>query len=156
MTERKKKLLSLLVSSTLLFNLVGCSSITRKTNAVNEIVYTGNISFEALENLYVVEIIDLKNHKQLYLTEKVSMFGGGFKFKILGTQNIILEINKENNLITNYGKVENIVSFPQFIITYTELKETYNADEITKIFESVKEEYDEIIKNDNIKKLKLK
>jgi len=156
MTERKKKLLSLLVSSFVIFNLTGCSTISRRNNAVNEIVYSGSISLDAVKNLYIVEISDLKNEKKLYLTKRVNLFGGGSKFNLLGTENIILELSGEKEIITNYGEVKNIFSFPQFVTTYTEFKQSYEANEIIEIFECVKKDYDELIKNDKVKKLELK
>lgn len=156
MTERKKKILSLLVSSSILIGITGCMPIRRTINDEDKIVYSGSINSEDVENLYVVEIIDLKNEKQLYLTRKVQLLGGSYRFNLLGTETKILELNEEKEVITNYGEIKNIVSFNQFITTFAEVKENYKAEEIIKIFESAKKDYDEIIKNEKVKKLELK
>ena len=156
MKNRKNKIAALTLAASMLLSATGCTPIKRTISNENKIVYSGSVNSEDLENLYVVEINDLKKEKQLYLTKKIQLLGGSYRFNLLGTETIILELTKEKEIITSYGKIENIISFSQFIATYGEIKEYYNAEEIINIFEAAKKDYEELMKNDNVKKLELK
>ena len=156
MKNRKNKIVALTLAASMLLSATGCTPIKRTISNENKIVYSGSVNSEDLENLYIVEINDLKKEKQLYLTTKIQLFGGGYRFNLLGTETIILELTKEKEIITSYGKIENIISFSQFVTLYSEIKEKYSAEEILGIFECVKEDYDELIDKEEVKKLELK
>ena len=160
MTERKKKLLSLLVSTSIFFSLTSCgtntNSIKRQYNDKKEIIYRGKISYIKLKNVYIVEIEKLDGTKELYLTYE-SIIGVDFNvyktYELLGTY---IEITNSNEYKSSYGKVINVIPFEQFVSTYSDIKEIYTGEDLISIFDNVKKDYDELIKNKTVKKLELK
>jgi len=167
MTERKKKILSLLVSTSLMLGTTGCSEIDIERNIDSNKVatYEGNINLDSMNYLYVIEIKDLNENKELYLThcKGLEKLTGGYKYKILGTSIILAESDNMNAYTSELGEVINVIPFKQFWATYlnevrksNEITNYYSAQEIFDIFELVKTNYDELIKNDKVKKLELK
>lgn len=159
MTERKKKLISLILSTSFLFGLSGCGTkgIEKSVDENNNIVYSGELSLKDMNNIYVVEIINVNNERDLYLTIKgVDNLFNGFQ-----DQYICYGLNDEitdqcNNYVSSYGEVENIIPFNQFLPIYSEVKKEYTAEEIYGVFECIKKDYEELMKNDKVKKLELK
>ena len=168
MMERKKKLLSLLLTSSLVFSITGCNKNTEEIiiKKDNNITNNGKIDIRNLEryygnmdNFFIVVIKNLKNETELYLTNSEYINGVSYRpsfeqYEIIGTNiNITTSLN---NYESNYGKVLEILPFKQFIPLYCDIKDVYKAEEIVEIFESLKKDYNELIKNENVKKLELK
>ena len=157
----KKELLSLLLTGTLVISTSGCikNTIKRRTDVNKEIVYVGEINDSGLEYLYIFEIEDISNNRELYLAS----YDGLIKYYLLGTSSVIANKIKtgENSLIitkeinSEYGKVINAYKFKQFIPLYSQINDIYTADDIIEVFNKVKEDYDVLINKQNIKKLEL-
>ena len=160
MTERKKRILSLLVSSTILFSLTGCSKSVVNDNNNDSINYIEEIDLDNLGNYFIVEIKNLKDEKVLYCAKKDRIYSRwstvNSEFKLLDNDVIIAKEFLLNSYSSEYGEVTNVIPIKQFVSLYAELKEKYTEEEIIKVFESVKIDYDELMKNDNVKKLELK
>lgn len=156
MTERKKKIASLILASSLLISATGCtrSNIKQNIDENKNITYSGDIDYDKLKYLYIVEITNVVGERKLYLT--IEEGGLNFVFYALGTKNIVSK--SVENSVSSLGIVTNILEFQQFIPAYLEsdVKDTYSAEEIIDVFQKVKDNYDEILENENIKKLRLK
>ena len=158
MKENRKRLFSLLTATTILLSTTGCNSIEKNEDENNNVTYSGKISLDGLDRLHIVEIKNLKGENKLYLTEKYRLYSryspSYYYFEIFGTD--IELTNDSNGYECDYGNVLHIIPYEQFITSYIELKDNYTAEEIINVFESIKKDYDELIKNDKVKKLELK
>jgi len=160
-TERKKKILSLLVSVSILFGLTGCSKSVDK-NKVNDgnTNYIEGIDLNNLSNYFIVEIKNLKDENVLYYAKRERIYRRwsaiDSEFKLLKNDVVIVKEFSLHSYSSEYGEIINIVPLKQFISLYTEIKEKYTEEELNSVFESVKNDYDKLIVNDNVKKLELK
>ena len=163
MVKRKKELLSLLLlAGVITFSANGCSKISnskvkRVLDENNNITYTGEIYDSELEYLYIFEIENVNNNKELYLTR----LNTGFNYYLFGTDVVIgnkflrIQSNDPYEINSDYGKVTNVYEFKQFVPIYSKINNIYTAEEINKIFEKVKDDYNQLKDNNNIKKLEL-
>ena len=161
MTEKKKKIAALTLATSMLISTIGCSK--KEVNSLNtnnsNLTQTNNIKLDNLDNYFIVELTNLNNEKLIYLTTKkviVQVYTyPKIEYKIINKDITIAQMLK-SEYTSEYGEIINIIPIKQFISIYTELKESYTEEEIYKVFESVKKDYDKLIKNEKVKKLKLK
>lgn len=161
MTERKKKILSLLISASILFSVTGCSKSVDKTKVNDSNTnHSEEIDLNHLDKYFIVEIKNLKDENVLYYAKRDRIYRRwsaiDSEFKLLNNDVVIVKEFSLHSYSSEYGEIINIVPLKQFISLYSELKENYTEEEIVSIFESVKTDYDKLIKNKNIKKLELK
>lgn len=166
MTDLKKRIAALSLAASLLISATGCSnnSIKRKLDNNNKITYSGEANLKGINNLYIVVLTDINNERMFYLTERsIDNFFNGFEYEylLLGTSDELTD--QFCGYTTSYGKVENIIPFSQFLPVYArnlinndEFKDKYSAEDILSIFECIKEDYEDLIQNENVKKLELK
>ena len=166
MTEIRKRIAALSVAASLLIGANGCSknNIKRNIDENNNISYTGEVNLKGLNDLYIVEIVNVNKERKLYLTKRsIDNFFDDFDYEYLlfGMKDELTD--SYHDYTSNYGTVENIIPFNQFLSIYAskitntgEFKEKYTAEEILDIFDYIKKDYEEIMKNDNVKKLNLK
>ena len=160
MAEIRKRIAALSLATSMLIGTTGCSSNTIKKTIDKSGVetYSGEITLSSIDNLYIIEIKNLSDETQLYLTREALEVKGDFssynEYIILGTN---IELTHElKGYNCDYGEVINVVPLKQFISSYVELKETYTAEEIVNIFESIKDDYNNLITKEDVKKLELK
>lgn len=161
MTERKKKILSLLVSASLLFGLTGCSKSVDSTKVNDSNTnYIEEVDLNNLDKYFIVELKNLKDENVLFCVRREKIYGRwsaiDSEFKLLDNDVIIVKEFSLHSYSSEYGEIINIIPLKQFVTLYTELKEKYTEEEIKNIFESVKKDYDKLIKNEKVKKLELK
>lgn len=166
MTDLKRRIAALSLVASLLISTTGCNknSIERKIDNENKITYTGEVNLKGINNLYIVVLRDINNERKFYLTKRSvdHLFNDcDYEYLFLGTKDELTDEFSEYK--TSYGTVENIIPFSQFLPIYTtnltnndEIKDKYSAQDILDIFDCIKKDYDELIKNVNVKKLELK
>ena len=141
MTERKKQILSLALSATLLLSLTGCKkdSIKREFNEeTKQFEYTGIIDSEAFKKLYIVEYITSDNWKNVTLVREEQKSIVGLEYRDFDGYVI------ENDSVRHILDVKSLSSYIE-----GDLKEYYTGEEIFEIYEEIRNEYHE-------KKLELK
>ena len=142
MIERKKRILSLALTATLLISLTGCKkdSIKKEFNEKSEqYEYTGIIDSEAIKNLYIIEYINSDNYKSITLVreEQKSIVGTEYR-------------DFDGNVIANDDNTHMLEVKPLNSYIKDKTKEMYTGKEITEIYNEIKEEYN------NTKKLQKK
>lgn len=141
MTERRKSILSLALTATLLISLTGCKKDTIKkeyNEKSQQYEFTGIVDSEAIKDLYIIEYIDSNNYKSIILVRKEQK-------SIVGTE----YRDFDGNVIENGEKTHILEVKP--LSSYTkDKKANYTGEEITEIYNQIKDEYN------NTKKLEKK
>lgn len=155
MKKSKKEILSLLLASTLVLSTSGCGSKLKKEYNVTmgATIITGTVSYNDLDEYYIVEIKNINNEIDYYLSQH--------KYKAWVFDKIIdLDSSKEighrldsESYITEYGEFISVLPIKEFVIAELGLKDNYNLDDIRDVYKKVISDYDNLKENENVKKL---
>ena len=158
MKNYKKEILSLLLVSTMLISTSGCGSKIKskydKTNGVS--TYTGIVSYSDLNKLYIVEIKNIDDKTDYYLTYYKSKDLEWDKMIDLNSGVKIAYKDLNNQYVSTYGKFISTLPIKDLIIDNIGVKKSYQLDEIKSLYNSIIDDYDKLIEKNSINKILIK